>query len=91
MVTAGPITAGLWSSAGGPCIYLLRGHEGKLLTVAFSPGSERIATGGEDGTVRVWRCTICGTAKDTRSLSPSARLARTGRVRDGRGAARYGL
>lgn len=33
---------------------VLRGHEGDVLTAAFSHDSSRVATGGTDGTVRLW-------------------------------------
>ena len=32
----------------------LRGHEGPVYTTAYSPDGARIATGGADGTLRVW-------------------------------------
>src|SRR5689334_10692557 len=32
----------------------LRGHTGYVFSVAYSPAGDRIATGSEDGTVRLW-------------------------------------
>ena len=40
----------------------------------------QIATGGEDGTVRLWSCEICGGVDRARRVA-DARLARTGRSR----------
>jgi WD40 repeat protein len=33
---------------------VLRGHEGTVHGVAFSPDGKRIATVGDDGAARVW-------------------------------------
>jgi WD40 repeat protein len=38
------------SAPGGP----FAGHEGLVTALAFAPGADAIASGGEDGTVRVW-------------------------------------
>ncbi|KAG5982864.1 Ribosome biogenesis protein erb1 [Claviceps digitariae] len=36
------------------CQTIFRGHEGRVRSVSFSPDGEWLATGGDDGTVRVW-------------------------------------
>jgi WD40 repeat protein len=35
-------------------LFTLRGHSGPIRAVAFSPDSQRIATGSEDHTVKIW-------------------------------------
>ena len=79
IVTAGPGKPGLWDASTGELIYLLQGHQGILRSAAFDPTSRRIVTGGKDGTVRTYRCTICGHLDE---LIPLAR-ARLGAAEPG--------
>ncbi len=44
----------LWDAANGQSKFTLAGHERDICSVAFSPNSERLATGSEDGTVKLW-------------------------------------
>ena len=75
LVTAGPGTAGLWQVRSRRLIFLLRGHIGMLHAAAFAPGSHRIVTAGEDGTVRTYVCDVCADAPGLEALA-AARLAR---------------
>ena len=60
IVTAGPEKVGLWDARTSELIYLLQGHDDIVLSAGFDSSSRRILTGGRDGTVRTYRCTICG-------------------------------
>jgi WD40 repeat protein len=78
VVTAGPGDAGLWYTATGRMLLRLRGHVGPLKHALFTPDGTRIVTAGEDGTVRLYRCEICGTARELEQVA-EARLAVTRR------------
>ena len=72
------IRASLWDVADGQVVLRLRGHDGSITAVAFDPSGRSIVTGGEDGTVRTYRCQICeGT--DVLTALAEERLAATGR------------
>ncbi len=44
----------VWNAKTGRLVLTFRGHTGGVHAVAFSPESRRIASGGEDGMVKVW-------------------------------------
>jgi len=51
-------TSRVWSAADGTVAGILRGHAGEVLSAAFAPDGARVATGGTDGTVRIWEPVI---------------------------------
>ena len=78
IVTGGPQTAGLWTSA-GEFVGYLRGPTTLLTAAAFLPDSRTVITAERGGTVRAYRCLICGTIPELVRLAEQ-RLAATGRT-----------
>jgi WD40 repeat protein len=45
----------LWDVRTGKALAVLEDHTGNITTVAFSADGKSLATGGGDGTIRLWR------------------------------------
>jgi WD40 repeat protein/DNA-binding SARP family transcriptional activator/class 3 adenylate cyclase len=60
--------AQIWEAETGRLRYTLVGHTGFVFSVAWSPDSSRLVTGGSDGTARVWEIRAEG-AREVWSLS----------------------
>jgi WD40 repeat protein len=59
IVTAGPISAILWKTSSGQLLFYLRGHRKLLTSVSFAPDGHHVLSSSEDGTVRLYDCTVC--------------------------------
>jgi WD40 repeat protein len=78
VATAGPNTAGLWDLASRQRLLFLPGHESRVLAASFDPAGRTITTVGADGTLRSFRCEVCGGVADLLRLA-ERRLAAVGR------------
>ena len=52
--------AGIWQTSTGDLLYFIRGHTNGVRAVTFAPNSWRMVTAGADGTMRDYRCDLCG-------------------------------
>jgi len=78
--------AGLWDARTGKLIFFLRGHTGILETASFSGDGRRIFTGGRtDGTIRVYRCELCGSKRTLEKMARSRLNAIDRAARNARG------
>jgi WD40 repeat protein len=74
VVTAGPLAAGLWPISSGKLLTLLYGPTEPLTSASFSADGKRILTSSRDGTVRTYKCELCGGIDELLTLS-NTRLA----------------
>ena len=80
IVTAGPSAAGIWLTRTGDLLYFIRGHKSAVRAVSFAPDNRRVLTAGADGTMRDYRCDLCGKLPALQKLA-KARLALAARGR----------
>jgi WD40 repeat protein/predicted Ser/Thr protein kinase len=48
----------VWDASSGKVLFALGGHTGDVNVLAFSPDGTLLATGGADGSVKVWQVTL---------------------------------
>ena len=77
-LVASALRASVWDADDGVNILRLQGHDGTVTAAAFDPSGRTIVTGGVDGTVRRYRCEVCGGIDELVALA-SRRLEATRR------------
>jgi len=68
-VTAGPITAALWQRDADRPYFYLRGDTALLTSVSFSPDGRLVLSSSKDGSVRLYRCEVCGNLNELTALA----------------------
>jgi WD40 repeat protein len=77
IVTAGPSTAAVGSVSTGLRVLFLRGHEKPLVGAVFAGRDGRlIVTAARDGTIRTYRCELCGGVEELIRLARRRLAAR---------------
>jgi WD40 repeat protein len=78
IVTASQFTAGLWNARSGQLVSYLVGNTKTLTGASFSPTGNWILTGSEDGTARVYHCTVLCQSLNGLEATARARLRALG-------------
>jgi WD40 repeat protein len=77
-VVTSTVRANIWDTQDWTNLIRLKGHDGPVTAVAFSPDDRTVFTGGADGTVRTYRCELCGDLDELLAIA-DRRLAAVGR------------
>jgi WD40 repeat protein len=82
IATAGPTTVGLWQRNGDRPYFYLRSNETRpdehLTAVSFSPNGRLVLSSSEDGSVRLYKCEVCGGLPALLKLATARLLALRG-------------
>ncbi len=91
IVTAGPLAVQLWQpGTQAPLVPLgISGPAKRLSSAVFDPSGRTVLAASEDGTLRTYRCVLCGSLDELLSIA-RARLALTGRTLSAADLKRYG-
>ena len=85
IVTSGRSAAGIWLTRTGDLLFFIRGHLRPLLAASFARDDRRMLTASVDGTMRDYRCDLCGKLSALQELANARlKLAERGRKPSGR-------
>jgi WD40 repeat protein len=74
LVTASGDAPTIWDLESQRPLVQLFGHTGGVITVDFSPDGSSILSGGEDRSIRIWRCEVCAPIDEVLRLARSRAL-----------------
>jgi WD40 repeat protein len=74
LVTASGDAPTIWDLESQRSLVQLFGHTGGVITVDFSPDGSSILSGGEDRSLRIWRCEVCAPIDEVLLLARSRAL-----------------